>query len=105
VAVPTYVKKSHIHGRGLFAMRRIPRGERIGRYAGEKTRRNGRYVLWVPLENGRIIGIAGRNTLRYVNHSRRPNATFHGADLYALRSIGPHEEITVDYGRDWLDVD
>lgn len=104
MAEPTYVKKSPIHGRGLFAERRITRGRRIGRYAGRRTRRNGRYVLWVPLENGDVVGIAGGNRLRYVNHSSRPNAAFHGADLYALRTIGPHQEITVDYGRDWLDV-
>ena len=105
MALPIYVKKSAIHGHGLFAERPIPRGRRIGRYGGQRTRRNGRYVLWVPLDDGNVIGIAGRNALRYVNHTRRPNAVFHGVDLFALRSIAPHEEITVDYGRDWLDVD
>ena len=97
----TYVRKSRIHGRGLFAGRSIGRGRYIGSYAGTRTTRNGRYVLWVPGHNGDYEGIAGKNDLRFVNHSRRPNAAFHGTELFSLRQIRPHEEITVDYGPDF----
>ncbi len=100
-----YVRKSLIHGRGLFAGRSIGRGRYIGSYAGRRTSRNGRYVLWVPGNNGDYEGIAGKNDLRFVNHSRRPNAAFYGAELFSLRQIHPHEEITVNYGSDWRDED
>lgn len=94
------IRRSEIHGRGLFAVRRIPRGARIGIYEGPKTLRNGAYVLWVD-EGGREFGIAGKNDLRFVNHSKRPNAVFEADELFSLRAIAPGEEITFDYGADW----
>ncbi len=101
---PTYVKKSPIHGLGVFARRSIDRGVYLGRYHGNTTRRNGRYVLWVLQENGDHIGINGRNGLRFLNHSTRPNAEFVGAELFATRAIHSDEEITIDYGPDWADT-
>ena len=101
----TYIKKSRIHGRGLFAKRTIAPGRHLGSYVGPRTSRNGRYVLWVRLRNGKLRGIEGRNALRFLNHSRRPNAVFHGPELFSLRRISRYEEITIDYGSDWSDVD
>ena len=46
----------------------------------------------------------GQNELRYVNHSRKPNASFYGDELEALRAIRPGEEITHDYGWEWAGV-
>jgi SET domain-containing protein len=94
---------SSIHGRGVFARRPIARGEYIGTFRGVPTRRDGRWTLWVLQENGRLQGIRGRNALRYLNHSRRPNAEFWGADLHATRRIAPDTEITIDYGEDGED--
>lgn len=102
---PTYVKKSPIHGRGVFARRHLGRGTYIGRYHGNTTTRNGRYVLWVLQDDGGHVGINGRNGLRFLNHSRRPNAEFIGNELFATRIIRAHEEITIDYGHDWSDTD
>lgn len=102
--MPTYIKRSPIHGRGLFARDRIPRGRRIGVYRGPSTTRNGKYVLWVLEHDGSRRGIAGRNALRFLNHSTRPNAEFRGAELFATRLIRPHDEITIDYGPDWADL-
>jgi SET domain-containing protein len=102
---PTYVKKSCIHGFGVFARRPIRRGGYIGRYHGNNTTRNGRYVLWVIQPDGEHLGINGRNGLRFLNHSRRPNAEFVGEELFATRVIHPDEEITIDYGEDWSDTD
>ncbi len=42
------------------------------------------------------------NQLRYLNHSPKPNAEFEGAELYAIRAIKPGEEITFDYGREFV---
>ena len=101
----TVVKESRIHGKGVFARTHIPRGVHIGRYRGPRTTRNSRYVLWIVHPNGTQVGIDGRNSLRYLNHSGRPNARFRGDSLYSLRGIRPGEEITIHYGSDWSDVD
>ena len=98
------VKRSSIHGKGLFAGQWFGRGDFIGRYEGPRTRRNGTYVLWIFDENGYSYGIDGRNHMRWVNHSSDPNAEFDGDELYALRDIEPGEEITFHYGDDWADV-
>ncbi len=98
------VKKSSIHGRGVFASRRVARNQFIGEYAGRRTRKNGRYVLWITGENGSAYGVEGSNSLRYLNHSSRPNAEFDGVELYSTRVIRPNDEITIHYGDDWDDV-
>ena len=53
-----------------------------------------------------IDGSPRRNVARYINHSCRPNAKpvgrRGGIVIVALRQIEPDEEITYDYGRDYL---
>ena len=46
------VRQSRIHGKGIFARKRLREGQRIGRFEGETTTRNGTYVLWLIDENG-----------------------------------------------------
>jgi len=94
-----YKKRSVIEGYGLFAKREIKKGEYIGEYEGPDATRNGKYVLWTPDGEAR----SGRNVLRYLNHSRKPNAEFDGFELYARRRIKVDEEITFDYGDDSFD--
>lgn len=92
------VKDSPIHGLGLFASIRIPKGALIGTLEGVPTKRDGPHVLWVTEE----VGIAGVNDIRYVNHARRANACyFDDGTLVALRDIDVGEEITHDYGQEW----
>lgn len=92
-----YAAPSPIHGKGLFARERIPAGHYIGTYWGPTARRNGSHVLWVYGDDGTPEGRRGMNLLRYLNHADRPLAEFDGFDLYALRTIEPGEEITIDY--------
>jgi len=92
------VAESSVHGRGLFAAQRIPPTTLLGRYEGEPTGRDGAYVLWIENGDGSWHGINGRNVLRFVNHSDRPNAVFEGDELWSLRSIRRGEEITHHYG-------
>jgi SET domain-containing protein len=99
------VRKSSIHGKGVFATRRIQRDENLGVYGGVRTRRNGTYVLWVEYDEGEVVGISGRTRLRYLNHSALPNAVFYGDELFALCEIQPGSEVTIDYGEDWAHVD
>lgn len=94
----TIVRQSEIHGRGLFAAKRIRKGALIGIYDGPESKRDGNYVLWIERDDGSEYGIAGKNKMRFVNHSREANACFFDEELVALRSIEPGEEITHDYG-------
>ena len=99
------VGESPVHGRGLFAVVRMRPGSYIGRFEGTRTRRDGEHVLWVMDDAGGHYGLRGRNDLRFLNHSRFPNAEFRGAELYALRNIQPGSEIFIHYGDDWEDVE
>lgn len=95
------VRRSAIHGKGIFARRRLREGQLIGRFEGEPTRENGTYVLWLMDEDGSEWGIRGRNALRFLNHGRPPNAEFRDAELFALRNVQPGAEILIDYGENW----
>lgn len=97
-----YVATSPIHGLGLFAARTLRAGELIGVYDGPQVTQDGPHVLWVEDEpDGAWTGYDGRNEMRYMNHSVRPNAEMDGLQCYALREIPRDAEITIDYGPDW----
>lgn len=99
------VKESPIHGKGVYARKKIKAGARIGTYHGDHTDEDDTYVLWVTDENGREYGVDGTTDLKFLNHSQEPNAEFDGDELYALRDIKPGEEITFHYGEifeEWL---
>ena len=100
----TYAAESPIHGTGLFARRPISAGTFIGVYEGEATGENGMHVLWVENTPDHWVGYDGTNDLRFLNHSKTPNAELDGQDLYALRDIDKDEEITIDYG-EWFEED
>ncbi len=95
-----YPAPSTIHGTGLFAKTTLAPESYIGTYMGPQAKRDGTYVLWVYYDDGEVIGRSGRNLLRYLNHCESPNAEFDGFDLYALRTIHPDEEITINYERE-----
>ena len=95
------VRDSRIHGRGIFARTRLRRGQRIGRFEGDTTTRNGTYVLWLIGEDGSEIGIRGRNALRFLNHGDPANAEFLDDELYAVRNVQPGAEVLIDYGEGW----
>src|SRR5262245_9047878 len=101
-------------GLGLFAVRPIKKGEKIAEYKGPRVtpeealrleRRGNRYLYEI---NPRVTidGSPRRNIARYANHSCNPNTetyTYGGrVHIRALRHIKPDEEITYDYGKDYL---
>ncbi|MDT8409445.1 MAG: SET domain-containing protein-lysine N-methyltransferase [Wenzhouxiangellaceae bacterium] len=99
-----YVGASPIHGKGLFARQDIAYDTWIGTYAGPFTLDDGMHVLWIwSDENDRWEGIHGNNEMRFLNHSKQPNADWWGDELYALRAIEKDEEITFHYGDEWED--
>ena len=95
------VRQSRIHGKGIFARRRLRQGQRIGRFEGDTTTKNGTYVLWLIGEDGSEIGIRGRNALRFLNHGEPPNAEFLDDELYVVRNVQPGAEVLIDYGEGW----
>ena len=104
------VKKSPLHGLGCFATVGFLKGSRIAEYAGEKISRKeamrrmkrpiGKRISELGAE-WYIDGSVNGNQTQYINHSCDPNADAFvmGGSLFifALREIGPGEEITVDY--------
>jgi uncharacterized protein len=101
-------------GLGLFAKKPIKRAAYIATYRGrristeEADRRLARGASYIFELNSRwsIDGSPRRNVARYINHSCRSNAKpVHrngGIVIVALRRIEPGEEITYDYGREYL---
>jgi len=96
------VAESPIHGKGLFARIDIPEDTWIGTYEGPATKTDGMHVLWLyDEETGDWEGIDGKNEMRFLNHSPKPNAEWWDNELYSIRDIGKGEEITFHYGEDW----
>lgn len=119
------VRKSRIHGTGVFARKNIPAGTRIIEYVGDRiTKRESdrRYqIAWDRAQNGNgnegivyiftlnkrfdIDGEVWWNTAKYINHSCDPNCE---TDIIrghiwiiATRDIKRGEEISYNYGYDF----
>jgi SET domain-containing protein len=102
-------------GLGLFATKPIKRGAHIATYRGrrisaeESERREARGARYMFAINNRwvIDGSPRWNLARYINHSCRPHAKPVGRGggivIVALREIESGEEITYDYGPEYLD--
>ena len=108
------VRNSSIHGRGVFALRRIPKGTRIIEYKGklitdkEADRRYSRmhehspHTMLFSLEGGWVIDATRRgNSARWINHSCAPNCEIEeeGQRIFieARRDIRLGDELTYDY--------
>jgi SET domain-containing protein len=108
------VRNSPIHGRGVFALRRIPKGVRIIEYKGtlitdkEADRRysrmheNSPHTMLFSLDGGLVIDATRRgNSARWINHSCAPNCEIeeegHRIFIDARRDIRSGEELAYDY--------
>lgn len=100
-------------GLGLFAAKEFRKGETIIEYVGnrvpasdEATGTN-RYLFRVN-DRWDIDGSPRWNTARYANHSCRPNAEawdrYGRVFLVARKRIPVGEEITYDYGREYVET-
>lgn len=96
---------SPIHGIGVFTLRAVSAGERIGLFRGRGARRplrtaDGR-IYAIGREEGGFLVPRRPAGLWFINHSCDANAdielTGRGARLIALRTIRCGEEITCDY--------
>ena len=101
-------------GLGLFATKPIKKRSRIAEYRGRrlgidealKAEKRGNRYLYEVNSRWTIDGAKHGNIARYFNHSCNPNCdTFIREGrvfIRTLRNIKPEEELTYDYGRDYL---
>ena len=101
-------------GLGLFATRPIKKRVRIAEYKGailgikeaEAEERKGNRYLYEINSRWTIDGKKRGNIARYFNHSCNPNTESytvgHRVFVRTLRNIKPDEELTYDYGIDYL---
>ena len=113
------VRRSKIHGRGVFALRPIPRRTRIVEYLGERishAQADCRYqnrpvhdahtFLFILDEATVVDAGVGGNAARFINHSCQPNCeavvTRGRIFIRSLRRILPGDELSYEYciGRD-----
>ncbi len=113
------VRKSGVHGKGVFALQPIAKGERIIEYKGqviswpEALRRHPHdpkdpnHTFYFHVDDKNVIDAkVGGNAARWINHSCAPNceADQVGDDgdgrifIKALRKLKPGEELFYDYG-------
>jgi SET domain-containing protein len=108
------VRRSPIHGTGVFAVRRIAPGTRVIEYRGERVshaeadrRYEGKDIddnhTFLFIVDSRVVidaGVGG-NAARFINHSCEPNCESviecRRVFIEALKTIEPGEELTYDY--------
>ena len=108
------VRNSPIHGRGVFALRHIPKGARVIEYKGElitdeeadrryaDLHENSPHTMLFSVESDLVIdGTQQGNSARWINHSCAPNCEIEeeGVRIFidARREIRPGDELTYDY--------
>jgi SET domain-containing protein len=109
------VRRSGIHGKGVFALQPIARGETIIEYLGrivtwKQAQRqpphdpsDPNHTFFFHIDERRVIDAAvGGNAARWINHACDPNCEADEVDgrifIKALRDIRPGEELNYDYG-------
>lgn len=110
----TQVRKSNVHGKGVYAVRPIKAGEMVLEYKGkiitwrkalalhphDPSQPN--HTFYFHLDDGHVIdGKQGGNSARWINHGCEPNleAEQDGNRVFlrALRDIAAGEELLFDY--------
>ncbi len=94
VSDKVFVATSEVHGKGLFATKRLKAGTMISRLHGMPTFDDGIYVLWITDE----LGLELTNDLKYINHDKNPNAAYSDLDVTIVRDVEAGEELLHDYG-------
>jgi SET domain-containing protein len=116
------VRRSRIHGSGVFATRRIRKGTRVAEYLGERISHqeadaryaamdadDGHTFLFVVDDKVCIDAGVDGNDARFINHSCDPNceSNIEGGRVFidAIRTIEPGEELGYDYALTWESSD
>lgn len=104
------VKRSRIHGRGVFAAKPFRKGERIIEYTGRRVRWSSIpdelddpriYYFAIGDSNWVIDPSVDGNEAQWINHSCKPNCSIRERRrrifIHALRNIRRGEELFYDY--------
>ena len=107
---PIEVRSSHVHGRGVFATKRIRKKTRIIQYTGKRVTwesvpddSSDPHTFLFGLDDGAFVidPKIGGNDARWINHSCDPNCEAIEEDgrvfIHALRDIRAGEELSYDY--------
>ena len=109
------VRLSGVHGKGVFALAPLARGEVIIEYKGEvitwqeALRRHPHdpkdpdHTFYFHVDDKHVIDAkVGGNAARWINHACQPNCEADEVDgrvfIKALRAVRPGEELFYDYG-------
>jgi len=109
------IRRSGVHGKGVFALQDIAEGERVIEYTGEiitwqqacarhpHDPAQPQHTFYFHIDDDHVIdGKVGGNSSRWINHSCEPNcyAEEHKGRIFitALRNIATGEELHFDYG-------
>jgi hypothetical protein len=113
------LRRSRIHGRGVYARKDIPKGTRLIEYTGElidNAEADRRYddesmsshhtFLFILNRRWCVDAAVGGNISRFINHACDPNcvAWIEGRQIWidALRDISKGEELGYEYEYDFL---
>ena len=109
------VRKSGIHGKGVFALQPIKAGETIIEYKGEVITwaealerhphdpSDPNHTFYFHIDDDHVIdGKFKGNAARWINHACEPNCEADEVDgrifIKALRNLKPGQELFYDYG-------
>jgi uncharacterized protein len=109
------VRRSGVHGKGVFALRPIKKGQVVIEYTGEiitwkealrrhpHDPKDPNHTFYFHIDDEWVIDAKhGGNAARWINHACQPSceADEDGGRVFikALRNIAPGEELFYDYG-------
>lgn len=109
------VRRSGVHGKGVFALQDIAKGETVIEYIGEiisaqeaedrhpHDPSDPNHTFYFQIDDDRVIdALHGGNSARWINHSCSPNCKpvveDHRVFIKSKRNIAAGEELNYDYG-------
>jgi hypothetical protein len=110
----TTIKKSHVHGFGLFSESTFPLGQLLATLEGQIVpwqlhKEKQLTKEWNALPNERVLVRPYRTKYYYINHSRTPNLVIQRdqddkLQIITLRGVSVGEELLLDYREEPLAV-
>lgn len=108
------VRRSKIHGRGVFALADLPKGTRLMEYLGERItpreadrryaaeHEHSPHTMLFSVDDKLVIDATKRgSSARFINHSCAPNCEAIEEErrifIETTRPVAPGEELTYDY--------